>query len=122
MSEYIEHLHEVFEHFGPIQTRRMFGGHGLFKDGLMFALVADDCLFLKADAEIAHFFESANLKPFEYTKADRTFTMSYYQAPDNIFDDADEAAAWARRSYDAALRSKTKPKKASKKKKTRKKP
>ncbi|MGI9334968.1 MAG: TfoX/Sxy family protein [Gammaproteobacteria bacterium] len=110
MSEYIDHLHEVFERFGPIQARRMFAGHGLFHDGLMFALVADDCLYLKADAEIAHRFEAAGLKQFEYEKADRMVKMSYYLAPDDLFDDVDEAAIWARHSFEAALRSQPKPK------------
>ena len=51
MDEFVNYLHEVFKAFGPIHTRRMFGGHGVFHEGLMFGLVADGVLYLKADTE-----------------------------------------------------------------------
>lgn len=41
MNEFITHLTDVFEHFGPIHAKRMFGGYGVYHQGLMFALVAD---------------------------------------------------------------------------------
>jgi DNA transformation protein len=50
-KEFIEFLHEVFESFGPIQAKRMFGGYGIYHDGLMFSLVIDNQLYLKSDAE-----------------------------------------------------------------------
>jgi len=104
MSEFTEYLHEVFERFGPITVRKMFGGYGVFQDGLMFALVADDTLYLKADAENAHTFEELGLGPFEYAKSGKVMKMSYFQAPDAILDDRDAAAEWAARSFEAALR------------------
>ncbi len=105
MSEYVEYLKDVFELFGPITVRKMFGGYGVYYDGLMFALVSDDALYLKADAENASWFEERGLPPFEYEKNGKRVTMSYRLAPDDIMDDRDEAAQWARRSFDAALRS-----------------
>jgi len=113
MSEFVEYLHEVFERFGPIRIRKMFGGYGVYHGGLMFGLVADDTLYLKADAGNAGFFEKERLEQFEYNKVGRTIRMSYYQAPDGIMDDREQAAIWARRSLDAALRSRA-PKRKSK--------
>jgi len=46
MSQFVEYLHEVFERFGPIRIRKMFGGYGVYHGGLMFGLVADDTLYL----------------------------------------------------------------------------
>jgi len=105
MSEYIEHLGEVFGLFGPVTARRMFGGYGIYHDGLMFALVADDTLYLKADAENLRYFEDEGLGPFGYNKNGKLVKMSYYRAPDEIMDDRKQAAVWARRSFEAALRS-----------------
>jgi DNA transformation protein len=51
MDDYVGYLQEIFEHFGPITARKMFGGWGIYHNGLMFALVADDTLYLKADSE-----------------------------------------------------------------------
>lgn len=107
MSEFVENLHEVFEQFGPIRTRRMFGGHGIYHGDLMFGLVADEELYLKADADSAHWFEAEGLGQFEYNKSGKVVLMSYYQAPEKIFDDPQAARLWAERAYHAALRSGT---------------
>lgn len=113
MSEYIEYLQEVFELFGPITARKMFGGYGIYHNGLMFALVAEDTLYLKADAKNLGDFEKEGLGPFEYNKSGKLMKMSYYLAPDEVMDDREQAAIWAHRSFEAALRSqalKNKPK------------
>lgn len=104
MSDYIDFLKEVFAVFGPVSSRHMFGGHGLYLDGLMFGLVAADTLYLKADGENQHFFEAEGLEKFSYEKNGKRYAMSYFQAPDQLFDDPEEAALWARRSWEAALR------------------
>lgn len=59
MSEFTQYLQEVFELFGPISARKMFGGYGIYHQGLMFGLVADDTLYLKADAENVGVFSQA---------------------------------------------------------------
>lgn len=115
MSEFVEYLKEVFVQFGPIQSRKMFGGYGVYHNGVMFGLVADDMLYLKVDDTIKPLFEAKGLPAFEYDKGDKVVTMSYSLAPDEILDDPEEAALWAERSYRVAFRSKasTKPKKSS---------
>lgn len=110
MSDYVEYLKEVFSEFGSIQPRKMFGGHGIFYKGLMFALVADDTLYLKADETLSKYFTERELEQFSYEKQGKAFKMSYYMAPEDIFDDPEEAKVWADRSYAAAVRS-SKPKK-----------
>ncbi len=104
MSEFVEHLHEVFAIFGTIQSRRMFGGFGIYHDGLMFGLVADDALYLKVDKQSANHFEQAGLEPFEYVKNGKAMQMSYRQAPPEIFEDAQIAKRWATLAYETALR------------------
>ncbi len=104
MSEYVEYLKEVFSEFGLIQPRRMFGGYGIFHKGLMFALVADDALYLIADETISQHFTERDLEQFSYEKKGKSFKMSYFMAPEEIFDDSDEAKVWADRSYAAAVR------------------
>jgi len=98
MTAFVEHLHEVFADFGPISAKRMFGGWGVYHDGLMFALVVDDTLYLKADAEDLDAFTALGLGPFEHRTKDRVTRMPYYRAPDGIIDDRAQAAHWARQS------------------------
>lgn len=115
MGEFVEYLKEVFVEFGPIAVRKMFGGYGLFYDGAMFGLVADNMVYLKADDSTASHFESRGLGQFEYDKGDKSVKMSYYLAPDEIYDDPEEAALWAKRSYEVAFRTKKKAPKRQKK-------
>ncbi len=120
MSDFVDYLHELFEGFGPIHAKRMFGGYGIYRDELMFGLVADDTLYLKADAESRHHFEQAGMPPFEYMRGGKPMHLSYFQAPATALDNADEAAHWARLAFAAALRARAaKNAKASKKRKTR---
>ncbi|MEI8154508.1 MAG: TfoX/Sxy family protein, partial [Hyphomicrobiales bacterium] len=84
----------------------MFGGAGVFADGLMIALVVDGVIFLKADAATIPPFEREGMAPFNYgtTRGTRTLT-SYWRMPERLYDDADELAGWARHAMDAARRS-----------------
>ena len=103
-KEFIDFLHEVFEQFGPIQAKRMFGGHGLYHDGLMFGLVVDNQLYLKVDEENRSFFTDLQLGPFIFEMKGKPVHLSYHQAPESLLDERDVAALWARRSWEAALR------------------
>lgn len=106
MSEFTDYLTEVFAQFGTIRARKMFGGYGIYCNDIMFGLVADDTLYLKADKTTIHFFESKRLGPFEYDKNGKKIKMSYYLAPAEIFDDPAEAVIWAERAYQIAFQKK----------------
>lgn len=104
MHEISDTLHDVFERFGRIDVRRMFGGHGVFHAGRMFALVAQGRLYLKTDAQTVGTFEARQLQPFTYQRQGTLARLHYHEAPAEVFDDHDEAARWARLAWDAALR------------------
>lgn len=104
MSGFTDHLHEVFGAFGPIQTRRMFGGHGVWHQGLMIGLVAGDTLYLKVDEQTRGHFEAQCLGPFEYSRQGKTVALSYCRAPEEMLESPGEAVVWARVAYAAALR------------------
>ncbi len=103
MSEFVEYLKEVFEEFGPVQARKMFGGYGIYHDGVMFGLVADDTLYLKADETTAPYFRTKGLGQFEYGKGKKKVKMSYYLAPEEILENPAEAKLWAERAYRVAM-------------------
>ncbi|MDJ0955847.1 MAG: TfoX/Sxy family protein [Arenicellales bacterium] len=109
MSEFTEYVKEVLGSLGPVQARRMFGGYGLFCDGVMFGLIADDTLYLKSDQVIEPYFKERNLEQFTYDKRGKPIKMSYFMAPEELFEDPEQATLWARRSLDAALRAKQEP-------------
>ena len=104
MSDFIEFLHEVFAGFGDISTRRMFGAHGIYRDGLMFGLYAQGRLYLKTDAHNRAQFTDQGCQAFGFVQRGKQVQLSYWSAPDVILDDRELAAAWAQSAYDAALR------------------
>lgn len=98
-----EHIREIFQTFGPVTVRRMFGGAGIYADGLMFALVADGVIYLKAGADNAAAFDRENLAPFTYeTRNGRRGVMSYRRMPDRLYDDPDELSQWAKAALGVA--------------------
>jgi DNA transformation protein len=102
---FIAFLKDVLSGLGPITVRRMFGGAGLYCDGLMFALIADDTLYFKADDGNRGDFEAEGVAPFSYeTKDGRHTIMSFWRCPDRLLDDPDEMPAWAERALTAARR------------------
>ena len=107
-SEFIEFLRETFEEFGTIDARKMFGGYGIYHEGIMFALVEKNILYLKADETTKKLFQSQGLTPFQYARAGNVVKLSYYQAPEEVFDDRGKAAVWAQRAYEVALKQKDK--------------
>ena len=115
MSEFIDYIVELLEPFGHIHARRMFGGYGIYYDGVMFGLVSDDTLYLKADDSTSKYFESRGLGQFEYDKGGKIVKMSYYLAPEEVLDNPEDAALWAQRAYEAALRAKSRANRASRK-------
>lgn len=107
MSQFIDFLHEIFSELGSINTRKMFGGYGIYHDGVMFGLIADDTLYLKVDESTKQQFIDKDLTAFEFDKGNKKVQMSYYQVPEEIYDDPDAAIYWAKLAYQAALKSKT---------------
>jgi DNA transformation protein len=97
-------LAELFEPVGGVSFRRMFGGLGIFRQGLMFALVADDTLYLKADGDTAVAFKAEGCGPFVYDGKDRPVAMQYWRLPERLYDDPDEFRQWALNAFAVAER------------------
>ncbi len=104
MSDFIPFVQELLEGWGSVSARRMFGGHGLYHEGLMFAIVMDNRLYLRADEHNRTAFEALGLSPFTYPMKGKTVALSYWAAPDAVFDEPAEAVRWARSAWEAAAR------------------
>ncbi|MCZ8315001.1 TfoX/Sxy family protein [Phreatobacter sp.] len=104
-------LVDLFAPFARVSLRRMFSGHGIYRDGVIFALAIGDDLFLKSDATSAPLYDAAGAKPFTYaTKRGETTVGSYRRMPETCFDDEDELRHWAGIAFAAGLRAAAKPK------------
>ena len=105
---------ELFSQFGPVTVKRMFGGAGIWSEGLMFGLVFDGAIFLKVDETSIPDFEREGSKPFVYTRAKSKgrvgrASLSYWRLPERLYDDPEELAAWASRALAIAQHKKLAP-------------
>jgi DNA transformation protein and related proteins len=94
--EFKQFLIEQMAGFGPVTIRSMFGGAGVLRNDLMFGLVIDDVLYLKADATSKAAFEQEGLEPFIYEGKGKPKQLGYWLAPSRCMDDPDEMVAWSR--------------------------
>ena len=111
-NEFITFLLELLDPLGSVEAKSMFGGFGIYRQGLMFGLVSEDTFYLKADEVNRGEFEGKGLPRFHYERRGKTLSMSYYQAPPEAMDNAEGLCGWAQKAYDAAVRAaQKKPKK-----------
>ena len=106
-----EFIKDALRPLGSITVRRMFGGAGIYCDAVIFALMIEDVVYLKADAASIPAFEAEGMGPFTYdTKLGQRGIMSYWRLPDRLFDEPDELVEWAKRAVAASLAAKSRAK------------
>ena len=102
-----EGLKALFEPFGSITIKRMFGGSGIYAEGMCFAIELKGEVFLKTNSLSRAHFSAADSAPFTYVAKGKSRPTSYWSLPTAAHEDDDECAAgrvwdWTRR--DARLR------------------
>jgi DNA transformation protein len=104
-DSFAEFLREQLAPLGRVTMRRMFGKTGVFCDGLMFAMVTDNMLYFRVDdGNREDFKEAASVPPLNYRKGGAMIDLSFWRAPERLFDEPDELVAWARIAMAAAGR------------------
>jgi DNA transformation protein len=102
-KDFVAYVAEQLASLASVTTRRMFGGVGLYADGLFFALIDDDTLYFKVDDSNRGEYERRGSKPFCPFPDKSEFSMSYFNVPADLLEDADELSLWARKSVAVAL-------------------
>jgi DNA transformation protein len=102
--DYLDYLHDLFSGFAPVTTRAMFGGHGVYRDGTIIAIVIDEAIYLKVDDATRATFDAAGSQPFTYEAKGKAVPMSYWSVPEDALDSPQDFRPWAQRAWEAALR------------------
>lgn len=98
-------MHDLFAELPGITSRKMFGGYGIYKDGIIFGLIAYDVLYFKVDEINKPDYEKKGSKPFTYSQGNhKPTTMSYWELPADIMDDKEELKKWMNTSVEASIR------------------
>lgn len=106
---YAAHCVELLAPLGPAQARRMFGGWGLYVDGLMVGLIAQEQVYFKTDALTRPRWNAAGGRPFVYLRrkpdgAAASTAISYWTPPDAALESPALLLPWGRLALEAALR------------------
>jgi DNA transformation protein and related proteins len=112
-------IRELFAPFRAVAAKRMFGGIGLYADGLMFGLVFDGVIYLRVDDASIPSFEREGSAPFVYPLAKHHVgrpSRHFWRLPERLYDDPDELAVWAGRALAIAQQRKRAPQQRTKKK------
>lgn len=96
-DEFLDYVLDQLSAWGKVTARKMFGGAGLYRDGKMFGLIADDVAYLKVDDSNRKAFEQAGSSPFK-PYPDKPTTMPYFEIPPDVLEDPNELIKWAKRS------------------------
>lgn len=103
MSGFHSFVVDLFAGLGPVRIRRMFGGAGVYAGEVMFALIDDDTLYLKADAALKAELAAEGSASWVYRGRNRVEeNTSFWRLPEAALDDPDEAVAWARKALAVA--------------------
>lgn len=102
-DEYLEYVLDQLSSTGHVTSRRMFGGAGLYLDGVFFALIADDVLYFKVDDSNRPDYEAADMGPFRPFE-ERSQVMQYYEVPVDVLEDREQLGLWAKKAVVVALR------------------
>ena len=97
-------LAELFDQIDGVSFRKMFGGIGIFRQGIMFALVDDETLYLRADETSSIDFKAESCGPFVYDGKNRPHIMPYWRLPERLYDEPDDFRRWALNAFAVAER------------------
>jgi DNA transformation protein and related proteins len=118
-DEFAEFLRDQLAPLGRISMRRMFGKTGVFCDGFMLAMVRDNTLYFRVDDDNrADFKEAEAFPPLNYEKKGGSIDLSFWRAPERLFDEPEELVTWAQSALAAARRVATKRERAERKRKS----
>ena len=104
-KDYLQYVLEQLAALPRVTSRRMFGGIGVYSDGVFFALLDDDTLWFKVGDSNRGDYVARGMAPFRPFRDKPEFSMSYFEVPADALEDRDELAVWARKSVAAAVAS-----------------
>ena len=106
-DQYLGYVLDMLEPHGPITSRKLFGGHALYYDGVIFATIIENQLYFKVDVQTRGDFEEYDSKPFVYTGKNKPVTMPYMTLPEVILENQEELPLWIEKAYQVSLRHKS---------------
>jgi DNA transformation protein len=107
-KQFLEYILDLLSQFGSFTSRAMFGGYGIYKDGIIIAVIVEDELYFKGDKETQEYYESFGSEPFSYDSNGKKVQMSYWKTPIDVLEEEDILRQWIGLAYQASVKTKRK--------------
>lgn len=102
-GEFLSFVEDQLERVGNIISKKMFGGAGIYCEGVFFALIADDILYFKVDESNKQDYEAEGMGQFKPYGND-SYSMNYYEVPVEVLEDEEMLRLWAEKALDVAMK------------------
>ena len=103
-TEFVWLVLELLARVGEVRARPMFGGFGIYQRETILAIVVDDTLYFKTDADTSRKFSKLGLGPFTYVARGKAVAMRYHEAPSDVFESAEVMQSYALEALEVARR------------------
>ena len=103
-GDYLDFVIDALSGWHRVSGRRMFGGCGVYRQGVMFALIVGDMLYFKADDSNRTDYQQAGSGPFVYHARGKPVALSYWLVPIDVLEDRETLGHWAQKAYLAGLK------------------
>jgi len=101
---YLEYVLDLLSHCDSITSRAMFGGYGIYKNGIIFAIIAHDELYFKVDQSNIELYKNHGSEAFTFETKGRVSKMSYWKVPLLVMEDETQLMEWVNQSYNISLK------------------
>jgi len=101
-------IEDLFAEIPGVTSRHMFGGWGIYKDGVFFSIISEGELYFKVDGINQPDYEALDSHPFVYSREGKQVSLSYWLVPEEIMEDQERLAEWVYKSVEAGERSRKK--------------
>jgi DNA transformation protein len=105
-SSFVIYVKDMLAPLRNFTFKAMFGGYGIYQDGLIFGLIINDELYFKADKASEKFYLEFDSAPFEYEGKNGMVKMNYWRVPSEVLEDEDLLEKWYKVAIEVATRSK----------------
>lgn len=99
ISPYCGYIVDLLSVYGNITARKMFGGYGIYQNGIIVGIIAEDELYFKVDESNQSDYEEFFSEAFVYNKQGKMVSMSYWKVPLEVLEDENMLSSWLRKSY-----------------------
>ena len=108
-SDFVDYVvQDLLSGLSGVRARAMFGGWGVYKDGVILGIIVDDELYFKVGPSNQAKYEKHGSRPFTYESHGRSVAMSYWEVPAEVLEDREEITRWAEESHRISRRGKSK--------------